>query len=88
MELTLENLRNVIEGAITYNNNYIGVAIQMKDMPEREIIINPNDNFEDKLNYYTKAYNEDLTLKANPDIKIVGITFGDSFEEIQDDLML
>lgn len=88
MELTLENLTNTFEFAIRNDANYVGVAIKMKDMPENEIIINPNDNFEDKLKYYQGAYNQDLTLKANPNIRIVGLTYGDSFEEIQDDLML
>jgi hypothetical protein len=40
-----------------------------------EIIINPKENFKAKLAYYQKAYNEDLTLKANPSIKIIRYDF-------------
>jgi hypothetical protein len=46
-----------------------------------EIIINPKQNFEMKLAYYAKSYNEDLTLKANPDIKIVRYDFVDDLCE-------
>jgi hypothetical protein len=43
--------------------------------PEPEVIINSKLNFESKLNYYSKAYDEDLRLKANPDIRIVSFNF-------------
>ena len=46
-----------------------------------EIIINPKDNFEAKLAYYKNAYNEDLTLKANPKIKIVRYDFVEEIEQ-------
>lgn len=36
-----------------------------------EVIINRKENFQDKLNYYVEAYNNDLTLKANPNVQIV-----------------
>jgi hypothetical protein len=42
---------------------------------EPEIIINPRRNFEMKLSYYGKAYNENLELKANTDIKITKYAF-------------
>ena len=55
---------------------------------EDETIINPNANFDKKFSYYESAYNEDLTLKNAPDkIKIVGFTSGNTFEEIQRDLV-
>lgn len=40
-----------------------------------EIIINYRENFESKLNYYQQAYNEDLTLKANSNIRIIHFDF-------------
>lgn len=38
------------------------------------------------MEYYKKAYNDDLTLKSFNGIKIVGFTYGDSYDEIQEDL--
>lgn len=40
--------------------------------PEPEFIINPKVNIEAKLKYFTQAYNEDFTLKAKPEIRVVG----------------
>ena len=66
---------------------YIGVKIQMQGFPKPEIIINENENFDSKFAYYKKAYNEELTLKTFNGIKIVGFTYGNSFEEIEKDLI-
>ncbi|MDU2672631.1 MAG: hypothetical protein E7C49_11530 [Clostridium sp.] len=49
-----------------------------------ELILNPNVNFDTKLEYYKKAYDFELNLKACKDIKIVGFTFGDTLAEIED----
>lgn len=43
--------------------------------PVPELIVNPVENFETKLAYYARAYNEDLTLKNNPAIKITAYNF-------------
>lgn len=42
---------------------------------EPEIIINPKTNFDSKLHYYSQAYNENLTLKSNTNIKIIDYNF-------------
>jgi hypothetical protein len=64
---------------------YIGVEIQMAGFLKPEVIINPIENYEKKLEYYKKAYNNDLTLRAFNGIKIIGVTFGDSYNNIEKD---
>ena len=59
----------------------------MEGFPKSEIIINDNENFDKKLSYYKNSYNQDLTLKTFSGIKIVGFTYGDSFETIEKDLI-
>lgn len=87
MELTLNNLDVCfVEAGIT-GAKYVGVKIQMQDFADCEVIINPRANFRSKLEYYKKAYNEDLTLKAFNGIKIVGFTYGNSYEDIEKDLI-
>lgn len=77
---SMEELDRCFNYAIQYDSKYIGVKIQVCDNPDPEIIINTRKNFASKLEYYKKAYNDDLTLKANKDIKIVGFYHCDDFE--------
>lgn len=66
------------------NQKFIGVLVQIEGFPEAELIINKNQNFESKLAYYKKAYNEDLTLKSFNGIKIIGYAFGENLNDIYD----
>ena len=82
--LTMTDLEKVFNQAIGLGVNYIGVRIEMQGFDEPEVIINPRENFETKLEYYKKAYNDDLTLKTFNGIKVIGCEYGDSFNEIAD----
>ena len=82
--LTMTDLENTFNQAIGLGVEYIGVRIKMQGFDEPEVIINPKENFETKLAYYNKAYNDDLTLKTFNGIKIVGFEYGDSYAEIAD----
>ncbi|AGR46669.1 hypothetical protein PP653_gp003 [Bacillus phage Basilisk] len=42
---------------------------------EPEVQVNPKANFGSKLKYIAGAYNDDLTLKTNSNIKIVSYDF-------------
>jgi len=84
--LTMKNLELCFETAKEQGFTYIGIKIHMDGFPLPEIIINPNANFDKKLEYYKNAYNDDLTLKSFNGIKIIGFSYGDSYEEIEEDL--
>lgn len=86
-DLTISNLENCFAAAKENGARFVGVKISMKDFPVSEVIINEYPNFDKKLEYYKGAYNTELTLKATDAIKIVGFTYGDSYEEIQKDLI-
>jgi hypothetical protein len=47
-----------------------------------EIIVNPTQNIKQKVEYIEKAYNEDLTLKANTNIKITDFDFVITLSEV------
>ena len=85
--MTIDNLEKCFNNAKFMENKYVGVKIAMEGFTKSEIIINESENFDSKLAYYKKAYNEDLTLKAFNGIKIIGFTFGESFSEIEEDLI-
>lgn len=84
--MNMENLQNCFNEAIKQEKRFIGVKIEMQGFEKPEIIINRFENFKTKLDYYKKAYNEDLTLKTFAGIKIIGFTYGDHFDDIEYDL--
>ena len=74
-----------VEGA-----RYIGVRIETEGSSEPEIIINPEKNFDSKFEYYMSAYDDDLILisaKGKKEIRITGIAQGNTFEDIEYQLM-
>lgn len=85
--MNINNLEKCFEEASVKGAKYVGVKIKMEGFPKSEIIINDNENFDKKLSYYKNSYNQDLTLKTFSGIKIVGFTYGDSFETIEKDLI-
>lgn len=85
--MKMGNLEKCFYEASQKDAKYVGVKIQMRGFQKPEIIINENENFDSKFDYYKKAYNDDLTLKTFNGIKIIGFTYGDSFEEIEYDLI-
>lgn len=86
MKLSIHNLENCFKSAKDLKQKYVGVKISMRGFKKPEIIINEYDNFDEKLKYYKNAYNEDLVLKSFNGIKIVGFTYGNTFDEIEIDL--
>lgn len=86
MELTIKNLEYCFNRALNNNANYLGIKVQLEDKSYSEVIINERRNFAFKWGYYTETYNEDLTHKHNEKIKIIGFTYGNTFEEIERDL--
>lgn len=82
--LNMRNLKECFEKAIECNAEFIGVSIENEDYKEMEVIINKNSNIKDKLEYYLSAYNEDLTLKTNPKIKIVKFEYSDYIECLEE----
>lgn len=74
-----------VEGA-----RYIGVKIATEGSSEPEIIINPEKNFDSKFEYYMSAYDDDLILisaKGKKEIRITGVAQGNTFEDIEYQLM-
>jgi len=86
-KLTINNLQKCFYEAGTQDRKYVGVLIEMRGFPQPEVIINKNANFDTKFAYYEKAYDENLVLKSFNGIKIIGFTYGGSFEDIEKDLL-
>lgn len=85
--MKLENLEKCFYEASIEGAKYVGVKIKTESFPKSEIIIDENENFDKKFQHYKQSYNDDLTLKKFSGVKIVGFSYGDSFEEIEKDLI-
>ena len=48
----------------------------MSGFPKPEVIVNSSENFEEKLKYYEKAYNDNLELNTFNKIRIVDAISG------------
>lgn len=77
-EQTLEGFLRLANSQFAKESKYMIVSVSINGAVP-EIIINEKENFESKIEYYKNAYNEDLTLKANPNIKIVDYDFFNEF---------
>lgn len=71
-------LMEVFADAMAVHNDFIAVSIETKGSTGTEVIINPSCNFKTKMEYYQKAYDDDLILKTFDGIRIVGAC---SFDE-------
>lgn len=70
--MTREDLKEAFAEA---KKNGIGICveIEMPNQPTNELIINYNEALDAKLEYYLKAYDENLVHSMNDRIKIVDV---------------
>ena len=83
-------LKAVFDNAKAFGARYVGVRIATQGSSQPEIIINPRENFDAKLSYYMSAYDDGLRLilaKGKKDIRITGVAQGNTFEDIEFQLM-
>ena len=57
---------------------FMAIHISMPSLKIPEAIVNYKSNFEEKLKYYDEAYDDDLVMIRNENIKIVSFGFSDS----------
>jgi len=68
-----EELIEEFERANDNDCEYVAVAIETRGSNSWEIILNPKENFDIKLAYYIKAYNDDLVLNTYDGIRIASV---------------
>lgn len=82
-EMTLsEGLKLCFKNAIKNNDKLIVVFVEFEEGKKSEIIINERMNFDYKLEYYLKTYDENLIHKHCKDIKIVDFMSVKSFTDL------
>lgn len=86
--LTKENLLNTLSIAEEQDAKYIVIQIENKNCKGIETIINSIKDVDYKIKYYDNAYDDDLYLKANKDIRIINFTFVLRWSEIRCECLL
>ena len=56
------DFNDVVNDGIVRGRQYIAVKIITEGNPAPEIIINPSENFDQKIAYYNKAYDDNMEL--------------------------
>ena len=70
-----ETFKKYVQEGLERKKDFMVVKIATEGNPASEIIINPSANFEQKISYYEKAYNDDMELiTAKESGKIIKIT--------------
>jgi hypothetical protein len=81
-------LERLFEFALDKGLLMVGVSVHLPNLNKPEIIINPIDNYIEKIEYYKNAYDDSLVLKNCKDIYITGAYASDYADEIYCELML
>ena len=83
--MNIKNLEKCFYEASVKGEKYVGIKIKMKKFQDPQIIIDPSINFDARFSYYKEVFGEKLeSAQGN---KIIGFTYGDTFSEIEEDLM-
>lgn len=81
-----DNLMECFKVAMDYLQKYVAIKIELPN-DKTEIIIFGRNAFFDKMRYYDSAYNDDLEMVKNPEIKIVDFCCASDFESIELELL-
>ncbi|EJW14103.1 hypothetical protein M5X00_26225 [Paenibacillus alvei] len=84
--LTMNKFEQAIHTADFNNYRFFGILVEMEGFPKPEVIINEQENFQDKLEYYLQTYDENLHHKFAK-VKIIGYAFANDFDTLQADLI-
>lgn len=80
------DFRHAVEYGRRCGKRFMVVKIATEGNPAPEIIINPAENFREKLAYYDKAYNNDLELLSaktvGKSVRIVDVLMTNNFIDL------
>lgn len=79
-----EKFKQTYENFVNEGAKYIGVYIWAYNTPEPELILNPIANSKRKLEYYLKAYDDNMRLKRVGNVKILSVTGAIYLEDLED----
>ena len=81
-----QKFKRIIDEGISRKRSFLVVKIETEGNPGAEIIINPVENFDQKIKYYDKAYNDNMELikakEAGKLIKIIDVLMTSNLNDL------
>ena len=87
MYLGLKHLEICFTCADAVKSKYIGVIIKGGDLNMPHINIIHTEDYEKQIEFYKSVFNQDLHNIYTPSLQVVGFTHGNTFDEIEHDLL-
>ena len=85
--LKMQDLESCFKTAKEEGVAFIGIKFKVEKFERPEIVINELEDFDKKLEYYKKYYNDDLVLRESRGRRIIGLSYGDSLCYIENELL-
>ena len=83
--IKMDNLEKCFLTAVREKQKYVAILVHIPNQSRNQIIIDSVLDAQVRLEYIQQAYTENLELKTNNGIKIVGFTFANSLKEVEKD---
>ena len=84
--MTKSDFKQIVEHGRDRGKLFMVVRIETEGNPGPEIIINPAENFDRKMAYYDKVYNDDMELiaakKIGKQIRITDVLMADNLNDL------
>lgn len=84
-ELDMKMFEDAFDSEWAEESNFLGILVDIDGV--KEVIINSKQNYKVKLDYYKKAYTENLVHKHDSKVKIVDFTFEKNYADIENSLL-
>ena len=69
-----DKFMKTFENFINLGVEYIGVYVKVPNLEKPELILNPIENANRKLDYYIKHYDDDMRLNSINSVEITSVT--------------
>lgn len=81
--LNKNDLVNLINKALKENNLYFGIQVCSNDFKFVTIYSAKKKDLNVVLNYYAEAFDDELVSTCDLNTRIIGLAYGNSYEEIE-----
>lgn len=81
MELKYKDLESCFNAAYNFDKAYVGVLFTLPNQHD-ELQVSLTESKETKLQYFKDNYTDELVHKHNPDVRVIGLSFGNSIDDI------